>query len=284
MQFYRGGLPPHLNFSFHEGNKAAKSFILTSRGNKRIIRATRQSNNSFGRTKLMPTAHKSTLNSAKRNPSSLNDRLDKRLLAYMAAASAAGVGVLAMIPSAEAKVVYTPANRTIVSDSRLDLNNDGIPDYAFHSNFNLCGTCGYFEIQGLKFNKMMSAGNPLAAGISVGPDEKFRAGEAMMIDWCSCSGNPGTGGPWLGVQNEYMGFEFNIKGAAHFGWARFSVTDKGAITLTGYAYETVSLKPIVTGDTTGNDADEESDEQSAPEGVPQSLGRLALGASGHAAQ
>ncbi|MFZ0421121.1 MAG: hypothetical protein WAM04_23680 [Candidatus Sulfotelmatobacter sp.] len=102
-----------------------------------------------------------------------------------------------------------------------------------------------------------------------------------MINWCTCSGNPGTGGPWLGIQNEYMGFEFNIKGAAHFGWARFSVTDKGAITLTGYAYETVSLEPIVTGDTGGDE--EDSVDQPEPDAAsPQAsgLGKLALGAAG----
>jgi hypothetical protein len=82
-----------------------------------------------------------------------------------------------------------------------------------------------------------------------------------------------------------MGFEFNIKGAAHFGWARFSVSDKAGITLTGYAYETISLKPIVTGDTTGSD-DEDSVDQPAPAAASQAsgLGRLALGVAGLTAQ
>lgn len=237
----------------------------------------------------MPTLRRSTLDSTNRRPRSLNNDFDKRLLAYIAAAGAAGVGVLAMAQPTEAKVVYTPANRSITSDSRLDLNNDGIPDYAFHSNFNLCGTCGYFDALAIKFNKFMSDGLPLDAGVSVGSDGKFRARADNMIQWCTCSGNPSTDGPWLGIQNEYMGFEFNIQGAAHFGWARFSVTDKGAITLTGYAYETVSLKPIVTGDTTGSDEDAGSvDRQepaaASPESQPYGLGKLALGAAGRAAQ
>jgi hypothetical protein len=235
----------------------------------------------------MPTLDSSALESTRRQPSNLNDRLDKHLLAYMAAAGAAGVGVLAMTQSADAKVVYTPTNRVIVSGSRLDLNSDGIPDYDFHSNLEICGTCGYFDVGAIKFNKVMSHAQPLAAGISVGPGGKFNAGGGDMINWCSCSGNPSTGGPWLGIQNEYMGFEFNIKGAAHFGWARFSVTDKGAITLTGYAYETVSLKPIVTGNTGGNNDDEESLDQKEPAAVsPQAsgLGNLALGAAGRTAR
>ena len=217
-----------------------------------------------------------------RQASSLNDRLNKRLLAYMATASAAGVSMLAMTQSADAEVVYTPAHRPIVSESHLDLNNDGIPDFTFHSNFYICGTCGYFDVLAPKPNKLMSNAQPLVAGVSVGPGGEFRGGRDEMVNWCSCSGNPGTGGPWVGIQKEYMGFEFNIKGTLHFGWARFSVTDKGAITLTGYAYETVPLKPIVTGDTGGND-DESVDQHgsaAAPDLPPAGLGQLALGATG----
>jgi hypothetical protein len=213
----------------------------------------------------------------------LSDSLDKRLLGYVAAAGAAGVGMLALTQSAEAKVVYTATNRSITSGSRLDLNNDNIPDYAFHGPFAFCGTCSYLNVFAIKFNKFMSSAQPLAAGISVGPGGKFRGREDEMIFWCTCSGNPGTDGPWLGIQNEYMGFEFNIKGGAHFGWARFSVTDKGAITLTGYAYETVSLKPIVTGNT-GGDEEESVDQEKPDAALPQTsgLGNLALGVAGRA--
>lgn len=234
----------------------------------------------------MPTLHSSTLDSTRRQPSNLNDRLNKQLLAYVATAGAAGVSLLAMTQPANAEVIYTPADRAISSGSRLDLNNDGIPDYDFHSNLEICGTCGYFDVGAIKFNKMMSNAEPLAAGISVGPDAKFRGDQGEMINWCSCSGDGGIGGPWLGIQNEYMGFEFNIKGAAHFGWARFSVTNEGAITLTGYAYETVSLKPIVTGDTTGSDDEDSVDQPEPAAASPQAsgLGRLALGAQGRTAR
>jgi hypothetical protein len=231
----------------------------------------------------MPALHSSHVDSTNRRPLNLNERLDKRLVAYMATAGAAAVGVLAMTQPANARVVYTPANRSIVEDSRLDLNNDNIPDFAFHGPFAFCGTCTYLDVIALKFNKMMSNAQPLASGISVGPAGKFRGIKEEMTDFCTCSGNSAFGGPWLGIQNEYMGFEFDIKAAAHFGWARFSVTDKGAITLTGYAYETVSLKPIVTGDTGGNNDDEDSADQPGPAATsqrPSGLGKLALGAPG----
>jgi hypothetical protein len=81
----------------------------------------------------------------------------------------------------------------------------------------------------------------------------------------SCSGYPGggssTNGQWMYVNARYLGLKFEIKGEIHYGWARLAVT-RNAIkigensigaTLTGYAYETVSNKPIVTGKTKGMD-------------------------------
>src|SRR5579863_6017093 len=61
----------------------------------------------------------------------LNPRLEKNVLAYAAAASAAGVGVLALAPPAAAKVVYTKANQLISPNNifNLDLNHDGKTDF-----------------------------------------------------------------------------------------------------------------------------------------------------------
>ncbi|HEY4904037.1 MAG TPA: hypothetical protein VIH89_11235 [Candidatus Sulfotelmatobacter sp.] len=65
--------------------------------------------------------------------SAVNAKLNQRLATYVTAASAAGVAMLAVAPSAEAKIVYTPANqRLVIHDSvPLDINGDGIPDIAF---------------------------------------------------------------------------------------------------------------------------------------------------------
>jgi hypothetical protein len=214
---------------------------------------------------------------SKQQPEVLNSQLNQRLLAYVAAAGAAGVGVLAMTQPANAKVVYTPADKTItVAGLNLDLNHDGVPDYEFLT----VGLGTEWNVYALphKFNKVMSNAAPLAAGVEVGPGANFGRGEQNMAFFCTCSGLDGSNGPWAGKKNQYMGFAFNIDGAAHFGWARFStdLTGFGNITLTGYAYETIALKPIVTGDTTGSD-DEESVDQPSP--AASSLGALALGAA-----
>lgn len=53
---------------------------------------------------------------------------------YALAASAAGVAVLALAPSSEAKVVYTKVHHWLYppnSHYRLDLNHDGITDFVF---------------------------------------------------------------------------------------------------------------------------------------------------------
>jgi len=205
------------------------------------------------------------------------------LLTYMAAAGAAGVSVLAMTQPADAKVVYTPADRTLtwIGSDFLDLNNDGIPDFGFHHS-GLGQSFSYF-VTAFKANRIMSNGQPLAAGVSVGPGESFNR-EDRMIEYCICSGEDIDTGPWVGVQNEYMGYEFVIKGSVHFGWARLSVTEHGVATLTGYAYETVPYKPIVTGDTGGGEEDS-VDQEKPVAASPQvsGLGKLALGAQGRTA-
>ena len=64
-----------------------------------------------------------------RSQSRLNSKLDKNLWAYAAVASAAGVGMLAAAPAAEAKIVYTPVNVALPPGYALDLNHDGIVDF-----------------------------------------------------------------------------------------------------------------------------------------------------------
>jgi hypothetical protein len=84
-------------------------------------------------------------------------------------------------------------------------------------------------------------------------------------------------GPWAnggkGVKKHYLGLRFDINGETHFGWARLNVSVQPTnvtATLTGYAYETITNKPIITGKTKGPDVITLE---------PGSLGRLARGAS-----
>ena len=81
--------------------------------------------------------------SGPRKTANLSDSIQRHLNMYAVAASAAGVGMIALAQPAEAKIVYTPANVQIGSNTvrlNLDLNNDGITDFEFciASNYRYC--------------------------------------------------------------------------------------------------------------------------------------------------
>ena len=89
-----------------------------------------------------------------------------------------------------------------------------------------------------------------------------------------------TYGQWINTSRRYLGLKFVTGGQIHYGWARMMVelTRPSPIQrfqlhaiLTGYAYETIPNKPIITGKTKGPDVVTLE---------PVSLGRLSQGASG----
>ena len=80
-----------------------------------------------------------------------------------------------------------------------------------------------------------------------------------------------TWGQWKDVRNRYLGLKFVVDAETHYGWARLSVKDNRSrmdAVLTGYAYETIPNKPIITGKTKGPDVITVE---------PATLGRLAMG-------
>jgi hypothetical protein len=112
----------------------------------------------------------------------------------------------------------------------------------------------------------------------------------VIEGWFYASGNPSYRGNWFDVKNHYLGFEFVIEGKIHYGWARLSVSGLGDHsfkiqgTLTGFAYETIPNKPIITGETEGPDEGSVDEVNPAtlnePTLQPSSLGLLAVGAPG----
>jgi len=171
--------------------------------------------------------------------------------------------MLALAQPAAAKIVYTPANKEITPETslNLDLNHDGINDFRFSEIYQAPG--GYFFSLKIRprgvGNAIWGAGkyaSALSAGVSVGPKGKFQTGHDEMVALgISCgSGSCGysTIGPWKNITNGYLGLKFSIQGEIHYGWARLNVTVENFgiyAMLTGYAYETVANKAIVTGRT-----------------------------------
>ena len=250
-------------------------------------------------------ARKSKANGERRQIARLGSDLEKRLSAYAGAAAAAGIGLLALPPLAEAKIVYTPANINIPVGVPvpLDLNHDGTADFSFlNSNWGR-GESGFRELLSVQAksqsNQIWGRGNfyvsslgrasrplkggwnelfaaALRPGFTVGPNKSYfqeRSRGLMAMSWGSANKGTFYYGQWDGyTQHRYLGLKFVIGGQVHYGWARLAVAGRHQIqaTLTGYAYETVPNKPIVTGKTKGSDVIAQED---------ASLGCLAQGAS-----
>ena len=239
-----------------------------------------------------------------KGPVGLAAELEKSLSAYASAAVAAGVSLAAIAASAEAKIVYTPVHTTILAneDVSIDLNHDGIADFALynragsgfaalsvgcalHSTLKMLAprgeTCIYRTNQiwgrGVASGRFASA---LPAGVKVRANKAyfqggFRYSVAAMggVGYGRYGKSSNSDGQWLYAKHRYLGLQFVIKGQVHYGWARLNVTLKHgqiAAILTGYAYETIPNKPIITGKTKGPDVIMLD---------PATLGNLAGGAS-----
>jgi hypothetical protein len=209
-------------------------------------------------------------------PKALNQQVAKRLLAYATVASAAIAGCAS---DAKAEIIYTPTHNNINQDYYLDLNHDGIGDFHIHSYY-LSGIGDLQVFPMIPINKIAGVRKgcpifapdgaaPLAKGAAIGPGLTFDGKANCMAVLFSYS----TYGPWVGLQDRYLGFEFYIKGQKHYGWARLSVQSWTCFPcigrIFGYAYETIPGKPIVAGDE--GPATKASLE-------PATLGALALGA------
>jgi hypothetical protein len=218
-----------------------------------------------------------------RTPSRISESLHHRLNSYALAASAAGVGMLALVQSAQGKIIYTPVHEQIGLSSTLvlDLDHDGKADFILWE-FSFCNTdfCrsqllaqptrGTTGVEGRNFHSSgWGWASALRKGTYIGLDNNFSAKYMVAnFGYSSCSGF----GSWCDVKNRYLGLEFKSHGKTHYGWARLSVQAHPGITatLTGYAYETVPNKPIIAGKIHGKDVITLRD---------ASLGHLARGAS-----
>jgi hypothetical protein len=219
----------------------------------------------------------------------LGERLNTRLASYAAAASAAGVGMLATATAANARIAYTPVYILIQPDSTLplDLNHDGINDFSFVYKTFTTFSSAHFTSGAVH---PAQAGNAILgystgrfgchvvvarqAGDRIGAGSRFGPYETLFTARRYCFG--------FGRSGDYLGLEFTVHGQKHFGWARLNVQP---FALTGYAYETVPGKGIRAGQTGPEVGDSSVPElYSAPAATatlkPATLGLLALGQLG----
>jgi hypothetical protein len=211
------------------------------------------------------------------------DSLNRQLHAYAQVAGAAGVSVLALAATSEAKIVYTETYQVTHSfPLYIDLNHDGIDDFLLRTMF-YRGSSGIEAglsasgchnannvVAGKRVGSsggyFLSAASALPAGARIGPEGNFSVHSPFMaLEVFNGVGSQYSAqGPWAGkgggVRNRYLGFKFVADGEVHYGWARLRVTlghnrqsDDVNGTLTGYAYETIPGKPIIAGQITGPD-------------------------------
>jgi len=189
---------------------------------------------------------------------------------YALAASAAGVGALALARPSEAEIVYRPAQVTIRINKTipLDLNHDGKTDFRLPNVWGTAEATGVGALNALPAQQSNGVGGfgtslfrrpyayALRAGNWVGPSPQFDFGK--YIYRLDANATQRCHGSWNDVKNRYLGLRFNLKQKTHYGWARLNIScnpKNRRITalLTGYAYETIPNKPIVTGKTKGPD-------------------------------
>jgi len=231
------------------------------------------------------TASKRKLNQP-RKAARLAAGLERLAASYGLAATAAGVGLAAMAGSAGAEIVYTPSNTPINGSVVLDLNNDGLGDFLLA---NVAGNAGEGQAYGFlsarcaqqksciyRPNQVWGKGgggvvsarfaSALPAGFEVRPNKSYfqqpwDSSGALMgsVAYGYSHAGTNTRGQWLNTKDRYLGLQFVIDGQVHYGWARLSVAPRRhnrseiVAILTGYAYETVADKPIITGKTEGTD-------------------------------
>jgi hypothetical protein len=219
----------------------------------------------------------------------LNPTLDAKLIAYIAAAGASSVGVLTLNQSAEAKVVYTPANTHIALDGSvpIDLNHDGVVDFSLVLSQGYGGQAHWLNVlPQVSGNAVRSDGGAAAAGffgLPVGPGEKFATnsffGRGVFMAFFSSTALSTASGPWANASNRYLGLKFLINGQTHFGWARVTVGKYVRnVVLTGYAYETEPNTSIIEGHISDSGASLAMTALPGQSSQPASLDMLARGA------
>jgi hypothetical protein len=239
------------------------------------------------------------MNRSTRQPgtaSKLSQPTHQRLNSYALAASAAGVGILALTSPAQAKIIYTATHHVIKKgvSYNLDLNRDGKTDFTLLGKSS-ANTSTFFSFLSAKpaagngvrgFGGAPGWASALKPGSVVGPYQYF-PGQAMAEVDHTGGGGVYYAGSWLNVKSRYLGLRFKIAGKTHYGWARLSVkVTQSSITatLTGYAFESIPNKAIHAGQTKGTDQNAVERLHPAARAVPTlkspTLGLLAMGSPG----
>lgn len=230
-----------------------------------------------------------------RQPQELSNSLEAKLKSYSVAASMAGVGVLAIAHSAEAKIIYHHFGGHVKhpTDSFV-MTKHGAGEFIFHFQSvsglrkpsSVSGGASRLIVYGGKpSNTVVSASSDhtkwaaaLESGTKIGPFAG--AAKVPMLSGGGDTESIFSYGPWApGTDvhfSRYLGVRFEIRGEVHYGWIRVHINpvcgyckDGGKLEayVNGVAYESIPNKPIKAGQEKGN-----------LDPHPATLGALAAGA------
>ena len=230
------------------------------------------------------------------NRTNLNDKLERKLLAYAIGAGAVAAGLVPLAQPAEGEVVFVPTNVHLQPGKSFAIDIQGMTEFTLTDKFYII--TGSFSTALLSVTPAASAGvvgrNQKAAamklGVAVGPSKPFQTGKALLAGAFRETQISQTSvfGQFANTSQRYLGLKFVIFGEIHYGWARFSIvqaTDNPPnvkAIMTGYAFETRPNEPIQTGQTTDLPSASLSrpNDDTAFALQPASLGVLALGSVG----
>ena len=174
------------------------------------------------------------------------NNLGKKLAKYGALSLA-----IAGVADATGQVIYTDVDPDFVgglTDSfAIDFDGDAVDDVTILQSNN-----GNYELvqantinnngvvansNGYLYASNLSYGTPIDGALT------FYSGGASF-----CAGGGYTGSAFCGTGEGYLGVQFHIGGALHFGWVRVDIADSSNFTVLGYAYEATADGTIDAGD------------------------------------
>jgi hypothetical protein len=208
--------------------------------------------------------------------------LERKLAAFYTVASGTLLAATAS-GQAHADIVFTPENVTLTPGTAvtptnvfyLSMPNDGTPDFAIVNAGSGPGeslgivvgapTASVVLDPTSTWADALSSGTLISSGSNFGaPGSKALMGGAKVAN---------TGGPWLGVQDQFLGVSFQRGTSTYYGWieASYDPVNTGNLTILGYAYNNVAGESILAGQTSAT---------AVPEPATTPLVLLALDAVG----
>ena len=179
-------------------------------------------------------------------------KISKRLAQYGALTVA-----IAAVSNASGQIIYTDVDPDFGGANvnfQLDLDNNGVMDYDIIHGDNGANAVRihnseYNTILGINFGGNYNYPFALDSGavISNGASTWLYHSVYQTLNWNSCSY---TNSQWCGVTDKYLGLQFHIDGALHYGWARLDVPlDPSGWLIKDYAYNTTPDEAIEAGQT-----------------------------------